>query len=117
MFIITPVNTIQDPERGTDRDGTNSAFSSYSTTAGAKHILQPDPLIKKMERKSEEVTHRGKKKEERKTKQKNPTHMMKDQQNLNNPSLSKQSYELHFLCSTLDINCRKGKVRGCQLHL
>lgn len=50
-------------------------------------------------------------------KNKNPTHTMKDRQNLNNPSFLKQSYELHFLCSTIHIHCRKGKVRGSQLHL
>lgn len=36
---------------------------------------------------------------------------MKYQQNLNNPSLFKQKYELYFLCSTLRINSREGEVR------
>lgn len=42
---------------------------------------------------------------------------MKDQQKLNDPSVLKQSYELQFLCSTLHIKRRKGKVIGSQLYL
>lgn len=48
---------------------------------------------------------------------KSPTHTKKDQQELKDPPVLKQSYELQFLCSTLHIVCRKGKVMGSQLYL
>lgn len=110
MFIIIPVNTVQDPEWGTDREMAPRVHLAFTLQLQEQSTFSIS-LLEKIEIKSQQVTQGGKKpkRNQRKTKQNKSKPYYERTTHLNNPALLEHSYNVCFLCSTLDVSCRKGK--------